>query len=333
MQRILDALLARTVSLFEEPTDPNYGRAPEERNIPDMLEYGFVPLDKPVGMNSFEAVDIVKKLLNVTRAGHSGTLDPPSSGLLPIALGSATKALSSLLLGPKEYYAVMKVHQDVAKEEVLAVISKFQGLIYQRPPIRSSVKREVRARRIYELEFIETDGKNYLLRILCESGTYVRKLIYDMGELLGVGASMVDLRRTRVANYSESDGFVRLQDVYTASEALQKGDADGLKKAVFPIEMAMTHLKPVMVKDSAVASLCNGSYLAIPGIARIDSSIQANDKIAFYTLKGELIATGRSSMDFNSIEESQRGIDAIVERVIMKENTYPRSWKTSKQGP
>ncbi len=333
MQRILDSLLARTVPLFEEPTNPNYGHAPDERDISEVLEYGFVPLDKPAGMNSFEAVDMVKKLLKVSRAGHSGTLDPPVSGLLPIALGSATKALSSLLLGPKEYYAVMKIHQEVTKDEVKSVINKFQGLIYQRPPIRSSVKREVRARRIFELELIETDGKYYLLRILCESGTYVRKLIYDMGELLGVGASMVDLRRTKVSGYGENDGFVRLQDVYMASEALLKGDVNTLKNAVFPIERALGHLKPIIVKDSAVASLCNGAYLAIPGIARINRSIQSNDKIAIYTLKGEIIATGIASMDFNSIEESQNGVAATVERVIMKENTYPRSWKTAKQAP
>ncbi|MGC8662022.1 MAG: RNA-guided pseudouridylation complex pseudouridine synthase subunit Cbf5 [Nitrososphaeria archaeon] len=333
MPKILDALVARTVPMFEEPTNPTYGHAPEERGTAEILEYGFVPLDKPVGMNSFEAVDLVKKLLNVSKAGHSGTLDPPVSGLLPIALGSATKALSSLLLGPKEYYAVMKIHSKIPEEEVKAAIGKFQGLIYQRPPIRSSVKREVRARRIFELELVETDGKFYLLRILCESGTYVRKLIYDVGELLGVGASMVDLRRTKVSGYGESDGFVRLQDVYIASEALHKGDASMLKKAVFPIESALKHLKPVIVKDSAVASLCNGSYLAIPGIARIDQSIQSNDNIAIYTLKGEIIATGRAAMDFNSIEESQKGIAALVERVIMKENTYPRSWKASKQAP
>lgn len=333
MPKILDSLVARTVPLFEEPTDPTYGHAPEERGIAELLEYGFVPLDKPVGMNSFEAVDLVKKLLNVSKAGHSGTLDPPVSGLLPIALESATKALSSLLLGPKEYYAVMKIHSKISEEEARAAIGKFQGLIYQRPPIRSSVKREVRARRIFELELIETDGKFYLLRILCESGTYVRKLIYDVGELLGVGASMVDLRRTRVSGYGESDGLVRLQDVYLASEAINEGDTSMLKKAVLPIESALKHLKPVIVKDSAVASLCNGSYLAIPGIARIDQSIQSNDSIAIYTLKGEIVATGRAAMDFNSIEESQKGIAALVERVIMKENTYPRSWKASKQAP
>ncbi|MEM0097939.1 MAG: RNA-guided pseudouridylation complex pseudouridine synthase subunit Cbf5 [Conexivisphaerales archaeon] len=333
MSKILDALLTRTVSLFEEPTNPNYGHAPEERDIVETLEYGFLPLDKPVGMNSFDAVNLVKRLLNVSKAGHSGTLDPPVSGLLPIALNSATKALSSLLLGPKEYYAVMKIHKELSKEEVTAVIKKFQGLIYQRPPIRSSVKREVRARRIFEIELVEKEGKFFLLRILCESGTYVRKLIYDMGELLGIGASMVDLRRTRVSGYGESDGFVRLQDVYMASKALQEGDINTFKKTVLPIESALVHLKPLIVKDSAVASLCNGAYLAIPGIARIDRSLQPNDNVAIYTLKGEIIATGMAVMDFNSIEESQKGIAAITKRVIMKENTYPRSWKASKQAP
>jgi len=333
MPKILDELLGRTVPLFEEATDPSHGHAPEERNISEIMEYGFIPLDKPAGMNSFEAVNTVKRLLSVTRAGHSGTLDPPVSGLLPIAINSATKALSSLLLGPKEYYAVMKVHQELPREEVIAVINKFKGLVYQRPPIRSSVKREVRVRRIYELDFIETDGRFYLLRILCESGTYVRKLIYDMGELLGTGASMVDLRRTRVSGYSENDGLVRLQDVFMASESLKNGDVDGLKKVVLPIEIALKHLKPILVKDSTVGSLCNGSYLAVPGIARVDSTLQQNDKVAIYTLKGEIIATGNAVMDYSKIEESQKGIAAMVNRVIMKENTYPRSWKASKQAP
>lgn len=327
---MLEWLRSRTVGLFESETNPNYGKAPEERRGKEVLDYGFVPLDKPVNHNSFEVVSWVKKLLRVEKAGHSGTLDPSVSGLLPIGLNYATRALSFLLLGEKEYIAVMKLHGDAPEEAVKNALNMFVGAIYQRPPVRSSVKRTLRVRRVYRLDIIEHDSRLYMLDAVVESGTYVRKLVYDIGELLGVGATMVDLRRVRVASYSEADGLVTLQEVWDAAdEFYNKGSDEKLRKVVLPIEVALRHLKPIVVKDTAVEALCHGSYLAVPGIARLDPSINQNDFVAMYTLKGEIVAVGRATASYNQIEESQKGIAARVDRVIMKEGTYPKMWRAS----
>ena len=328
MKSISESLFERTEPFYDEAPSDKYGKAPEERTITEHLEYGFVPLDKPAGYSSFEVVSWVKKMLEAKKAGHSGTLDPNVSGLLPIGINSATKALSALLLGPKEYIAVMKLHDDMPDEKVAETLKSFVGMIYQRPPVRSSVKRSIRIRRVYEAEILEKEGRFYLIRFLVESGTYIRKLIYDIGELLAVGATMADLRRIRVANYKEADGLVRLQDVWDAVNSYKEsGDEKKLREVVKPIELALTHLKPIIVKNSAIGAICNGAPLALPGISRIDPSIEANDWVALYSVKGEIVAIGKALVSYKDIETMQKGIVVKVDRVIMKQDTYPRIWK------
>ncbi|TMQ00757.1 MAG: RNA-guided pseudouridylation complex pseudouridine synthase subunit Cbf5, partial [Thaumarchaeota archaeon] len=104
---------ASLVVVDEEPTDPGFGSQPDSRSLSELLEYGIIPLDKPRGPTSHEVVAWVRRLLGVPKAGHSGTLDPAVSGLLPIGLGHATKALTLLLMFPKEYWAVMRIHSSV----------------------------------------------------------------------------------------------------------------------------------------------------------------------------------------------------------------------------
>jgi len=116
----------KTEPFYDELPSEKYGVPPEERNMELHLEYGFVPLDKPPGYSSFEVVSWVKRMLEAKKAGHSGTLDPSVSGLLPIAINSATKALGALLLGPKEYIAVMKLHENVPAEKVIQAINMFK---------------------------------------------------------------------------------------------------------------------------------------------------------------------------------------------------------------
>ncbi|MEW6506063.1 MAG: RNA-guided pseudouridylation complex pseudouridine synthase subunit Cbf5, partial [Chloroflexota bacterium] len=119
------------------------------------------------------------------------------TGVLPITLGDATKIVQALLLSGKEYVCVMKLHGDVAEKRVKQVLAEFEDEIYQRPPLRASVKRQLRTRRIYYLDFFETEGRNVLFKVGCEGGTYIRKLCFDVGEVLGCGAHMQELRRTR----------------------------------------------------------------------------------------------------------------------------------------
>jgi len=316
------------VTLDEEPEDPEHGWKPTERPADAMLEYGLIPLDKPRGPTSHEVVAWVRKMVGVEKAGHSGTLDPPVSGVLPIGLGEATKALGLLLLFPKEYWGVMRLHSAVPKKQLDGVIEEFKGEIFQRPPQRSSVRRDVRSRTIHELEIIESGGNLFLFRCLCESGTYVRKLIYDLGEVLGVGATMVELRRTKVGPLTEEKGLVTLHQLSDAMYKLRSGDDSSLRSLVMPIEEPLASLGRVVLRDSAVDAICHGARLGIPGVLSVSEGLSKGDTVALMTGKGEIVAIGKALMSTDQVASASRGLAATTERVIMRQGTYPKLWKS-----
>jgi H/ACA ribonucleoprotein complex subunit 4 len=298
-----------------------------------LLDNGIILLDKPSGPTSHELVAWTKRILGITKAGHSGTLDPGTTGLLPIGLGDATKALSVLLLGPKEYYAIARIHQQKHLVQIDNVLREFTGEIYQRPPQRSSVKRSTRVRRIYEIQRLESVDNILLVRVLCEAGTYIRKLVYDIGEVLGTGATMFELRRTRVSVFSESAGkLVRLHDLVDAIETYKETkEEEKIRSIIKPIEMALEGVVCVAVKDSAVDALCHGAQVAIPGIVAIDKDLRKGNLVGIYTLKGEIIALGEANMNSEEIRQNEKGIAFNIKRLIMKPDTYPRGWKTNKK--
>ncbi len=315
------------IQIDEEPTDPTHGVEPANRNVAQLMSYGLIPLDKPRGPTSHEVVSWVRRMLGIEKAGHSGTLDPLVSGLLPIGLGHATKALSLLLMFPKEYVAVMRIHSSVPREKVDGVIREFTDEIYQRPPQRSSVKREVRARRIYEMEVIEQDGNLFLIRCLCQAGTYIRKLIYDMGEVLEVGATMVELRRTNVGSLKEEGGFVTLHALNDALFRYKNGDDSLLRAAIKPIEGCVNDVRRVVIRDSAVEAVCHGAMLAVPGILALSRGIVPGETVVFLTGKGEFVAIGEAKLKSEEIAEAKKGIAFTTQRVILEQGTYPRLWK------
>jgi H/ACA ribonucleoprotein complex subunit 4 len=316
----------------DDVTSTKYGYPPDSRPLNVLLDNGIILLDKPSGPTSHELVAWTKRILGITKAGHSGTLDPGTTGLLPIGLGDATKALSILLLGPKEYYAIARIHQQKDLGIIDSVLAQFTGEIYQRPPQRSSVKRSTRVRRIYELQRLETVNNILLLRVLCEAGTYIRKLVYDIGEILGTGATMFELRRTRVSVFSESqDNLVRLHDLVDAVETYKETNNDEkIRSFIKPIEVALEGVLSVAVKDSAVDALCHGAQVAIPGIVAIDKNIRKGNLVAIYSLKGEIVALGEADMNSQEISENDKGIAFNIRRLIMKPDTYPRGWKSNK---
>jgi H/ACA ribonucleoprotein complex subunit 4 len=316
------------VVLDEEPSDPKYGSLPPERPVPTMLEYGLIPLDKPRGPTSHEVVAWTKKLLGVDRAGHSGTLDPPVSGVLPIGLGQSTRALSLLLLFPKEYRGVMRVHSSIPTKKLDAVVAEFTGEIFQRPPQRSSVSRQTRSRKVHEFELTESDGNLYLFRVLCESGTYIRKLVYDVGEVLGVGATMVELRRTKVGPLTEEGGLVTLHQLGDAVFRLKSGEGGPLRKLVMPIEETLGDLGRIVIRDSAVDAICHGARLGIPGILAVSDRVRREDTVALMSPKGELVAIGKALMSTEEVKTLRRGLASTTERVVMKAGTYPKLWKS-----
>ncbi|HJT85788.1 MAG TPA: RNA-guided pseudouridylation complex pseudouridine synthase subunit Cbf5 [Nitrososphaeraceae archaeon] len=320
--------LDNLLKISESETDDKYGYYPFERPMNILLDYGLVLIDKPPGPTSHEIASWVKRILNIEKSGHSGTLDPGATGLLPMGLGEGTKALSILLLGPKEYFSLARVHSNFKRENVEKILLEFHGDIFQRPPQRSSVKRMTRIRRIHELEYVEDHDKLILLRILCQAGTYIRKLIYDIGEVLGSGATMVELRRTRVSNFFEREGLVKLHDLYNAYYMYKvKKDEEKIRTLVRPVEICLNDIPSVIIRDTAVDALCHGAPLAIPGITQISSNIQKNDLVGIYTLKGEIVGLAQSLMPTNDIISQKSGISLIMKRLIMKPNTYPKGWK------
>ncbi len=316
----------------DDVTNDKYGHHPDNRPLEVLLDNGIILLDKPSGPTSHEVVAWTKRILGICKAGHSGTLDPGTTGLLPIGLGDATKALSILLLGPKEYYAIARIHQEKELDQIDKVIMEFTGAIYQRPPQRSSVKRSTRVRRIYEIQRLESVDNILLLRVLCEAGTYIRKLVYDIGEVLGIGATMFELRRTRVSVFSEaSDKLVRLHDLVDAIETYKETkEEQKIRSIIKPIETALEGVVSVAVKDSAVDALCHGAQVAIPGIVAIDKDIRKGNLVGIYSLKGEIIALGEANMNSEEIRQNDKGIAFNIKRLIMKPDRYPRGWKTNK---
>jgi H/ACA ribonucleoprotein complex subunit 4 len=324
--------LVNLVKIDDDITSDKYGHYPDKRPIPALLDYGLILIDKPDGPTSHEVVAWVKRILNIEKAGHSGTLDPGATGLLPIGLGEGTKAIAVLLLGPKEYYALARMHATVAENKLRSVIAQFTGDIYQRPPQRSSVRRATRIRKIYAFELVDRYDRLMLLQVICQSGTYIRKIIYDIGEVLGPGATMVELRRTQVSNFLEKDhNFVKLHDLADAFEMYkQKNDDDTkLRKLIKPIEHCLEGIRGAVIRDTAVDALCHGAQLAVPGIVALPKDLKKNELVGIYTLKGEVVGLAEALMTKEEIEDNIKGVAFSMKRIIMKPGTYPKAWRTS----
>lgn len=251
------------------------------------------------------------------------------TGVLPITLEESRKVAQALLVSGKEYVCVMKLHGDVAESRVKAILEEFEGEIYQRPPVRSSVKRQLRTRKIYYIEFIEMKGRSVLFRVGCEGGTYIRMLCHHMGEVLGCGAHMQELRRTRAGPFTEEEGLVTLHDVaYWFMKWKETGDDAILRKIIQPMENALALVPKIYIRDSAVDAVCHGASLTAPGVLYLESGIKVGDLIALLTLKGEAVALAEASASSDEIMEMDHGVVARVKRVLMPRGTYPKCWKS-----
>ncbi len=310
-------------------TNPHYGKYPDEMNVNDLLNNGFINLDKPSGPTSHQVDAWVKEILEIEKVGHGGTLDPRATGVLPIALGEATRALQVLLLAGKEYVGVMKLHKNVEKNRIIEVCNSFVGEIYQIPPLRSAVKRVRRKRQIYYFEIIQIKGTDVLFRVGCEAGTYIRTLCVSIGKKLRCSAHLAELRRTRVGNIAEEDS-VTLQDVKDAYIFWkEEEDETEIRSKILPMRRVLDHLPKIVIRDSAADALCHGANLAIPGIVEIDTDIKKGDLAAVLTMKDEGVALATVLMSTEQIIQKDSGICATLERVLMNKGTYPSIWKKS----
>ncbi|WP_414469310.1 RNA-guided pseudouridylation complex pseudouridine synthase subunit Cbf5 [Methanobacterium sp. ACI-7] len=311
----------------EGETNPEYGSFPDERPIEDHINQGIINLDKPSGPTSHEVDSWVKRILNAEKTGHGGTLDPKVTGVLPVGVNHATRVIQMLLGADKEYVCVMRLHEEIPKKRIRDILKEFQGKIFQTPPLKSAVKRELRVRKVYYVNILEIDGQDVLFKIGCEGGTYIRKYCHDVGEALGIGAHMAELRRTRSGPFTE-ENLITLQDLTDAYVIWkEEGDESFLRDCIRPMESAVEHLPKIIVRDSAVDALCHGADLAAGGIISIEEGIKKGDTVAVMTLKGELIAAGESLKTSIEIYKANKGIVIDINKVFMVPDTYPKMWK------
>jgi H/ACA ribonucleoprotein complex subunit 4 len=328
MKLPFERIKRRVIVKFEAETSEEHGCRPEQRNIASLLKNGFVNLDKPSGPTSHQVTAWVKRILNLKKAGHGGTLDPAVVGVLPIALENATKVVRALLLAGKEYVCLMHLHKDVAEEKIRKVMQKFVGKIKQVPPVKARVKRVEREREIYYVKILEISGRDVLFLIGCEAGFYVRKFCDDFGRKLGIRAHMLELRRTKVGPFKEEYHLVTLQDLSDAYYFWKEKEKENfLRYCVLPLEFGIYHLPKIWVQDNAIDALCHGAPLALGGVVKFESGIEEGILVALMSLKNELVALGISKLSSAQIEKRKRGIVAAPSRVVMPRGTYPRRWK------
>lgn len=251
--------------------------------------HGVLLLDKPEGMSSAQALAKAKWLLNAEKAGHTGTLDPFATGLLPLCFGEATKFASDLLDADKTYEATIRLgittttadpegevletrEVDVQREQIEAVLNSFRGPIDQIPPMYSALKRdgkplyayaregktlerEARAVIIHQLELVAFTSPDIQIRVRCSKGTYIRVLGEDIGQALGTGAHLVSLRRTAAGNLSIADAVTL--------ESLEGVPETERKNGLLPVDRLLSGLLTVMLPAALAGRFRQGQRIAL----------------------------------------------------------------------
>ncbi len=290
------------------------GRRPKARgrNI-----HGVLLLNKPAGLTSNDCLQKVKRLFNANRAGHTGSLDKPATGMLPICLGEATKLTSYLLDADKVYEAkvrlgIMTTTGDAAgdvleqkpipkidKELLLNVIKQFVGTISQVPPMYSALKhqgqrlyklayqdqeveREPRNITIYDIDLLEFDNDSFKIKVSCSKGTYIRSLAVDIGEKLGCGAHIETLHRIEVSQFSREE-MVDFENIESIT------DIDSL---LLPMDSVVEHLPIVDLEQDSTAYVLNGQAVLV---AKSPSSglVRLYDHEQFFIGIGHILEDGR----------------------------------------
>ncbi|KAI5479596.1 centromere microtubule binding protein cbf5 [Pseudohyphozyma bogoriensis] len=321
-----DRLLVRSSHFTPIPS----GSSPLKRDLVSYIKTGVINLDKPSNPSSHEVVAWIRRILRVEKTGHSGTLDPKVTGCLTVCIDRATRLVKSQQGAGKEYVCVLRLHASIDSEKALArSIETLTGALFQRPPLISAVKRQLRIRTIYDCKLIEFDNDRHLavFWVSCEAGTYIRTLCVHLGLLLGVGGHMQELRRVRSGAMGEGDDIVTMHDVLDAQWLYDNTrDESYLRRVIRPLESLLTGYKRIVVKDSAVNAICYGAKLMIPGLLRYEADIELNEEVVLMTTKGEAIAIGIAQMTTVELSTCDHGVVAKVKRCIMDRDTYPRKW-------
>ncbi|WP_135304135.1 RNA-guided pseudouridylation complex pseudouridine synthase subunit Cbf5 [Haloarcula amylovorans] len=290
---------------------------PGERDPDTLRSFGVVNLDKPPGPSAHQVAAWVRDATGQDRVAHGGTLDPKVTGCLPILLGDAARAARVFDDAVKEYVAVLELHGD-APADFETVVAEFEGEIYQKPPRKSAVKRQLRVRRIHALDVLEREDRRALLRVRCASGTYIRKLCHDIGLALGTGAHMGDLRRTATGTFDDA-ALVTMHDLVDALAFTEDGDDASLHEAIQPAERALVHLPRVTIAPSAAREVANGASVFAPGVIDVSPAEVGNitpereSLVACYTPDGGAVCLGTLVGD----PDADSGTVVALERVLV----------------
>jgi len=290
---------------------------PGDRDVDALLSFGVVNLDKPPGPSAHQVAAWVRDATGQERVAHGGTLDPKVTGCLPILLGDAARMARLFDDAVKEYVAVLELHNRTPPE-LESVVAEFEGDIYQKPPRKSAVKRQLRTREIHALDVLEHEDRRALLRVRCASGTYIRKLCHDIGLALGTGAHMGDLRRTATGQFDDRSLY-SMHDLVDALAVADDGDATSLSDVVQPAERALTHLPRLTIADSAARAVADGAPVYAPGVIEAgpaetgDATPTEGELLACYTATGAAVCLGTLVGD----PDAESGTVVELERVLV----------------
>jgi H/ACA ribonucleoprotein complex subunit 4 len=288
----------------------NIEKIRKEKPIQELIKFSIINVDKPTGPTSFSIDTYIKRALGLTKTSHFGTLDPMVTGVLPIALGRACRLNEYFMHRNKTYVGIMRLHEEVPIEKLKEEIKKFIGKITQLPPVRSRVKRQERVREVIIWDILEVQGKDVLFKTEVQAGTYIRKLIHDLGLNIG-GAHMLELRRTQAGIFSENSKEFPLTTLYDFDKALEeyKNHNDKpLRKILVPAEIVSMAIPVVQVKSGNLKQLLTGKPLFKTDIADKEEFSKVKDKFAVffqeqfigcYKLSSEGDIVGRPEFVFN----------------------------------
>ena len=304
-----------------------HGKIPSERGLEALMEAGVILVDKPPGPSSHQLASWARDILGLKRLGHGGTLDPFATGALTLLLGKATRLTEVVLSGNKTYIAVLKIDSSISSKRVKEVLERFAGEIYNVPPLESAVKIRVRTRVISEIKLLESDQENgfHTISVSCQAGTYIRTLARDIGLMLGSPCVLSELHRHSTGSFEQSS-LCTMQQLADAAMLAEEGDEEALCRLIAPVERILGSIPGVWIRDSAIASICHGAPLAVPGVVSLDRGMSAGDKTVIWSSKGEAVAVGEMIVDSSDVQNMAEGELVKPKIVLMDKDEYPGAW-------
>ena len=233
-----------------------------KKSLKELLEFSIINIDKPSGPTSFSVDLIIKEALGLSKTSHFGTLDPAVTGLLPVALNRACRLMPYFIGKTKTYIGIMRIHEETSEKKLNDEIKNFIGKITQLPPVKSRVKREERQRQVYRFEILEIseNKKDILFLAEVEAGTYIRKLVSDLGDKIQ-GAHMLELRRIQASIFNEKESRTIYEFLEAVEEYKKSKNEEPLREMLIPGEIISTVLPTIQVKKQYISKLYHGSPL------------------------------------------------------------------------